>query len=316
MKAFLFSNWPQKLAALAIALLLWQIVQTLGQARQRDTLPSIALDTSTLPEGLAITAGRTTISVDVTALRDELPPIDSSDITASVDLTGAEEGEGTYDVTLDYPAGIDRLAELRPRPDRVKLTIERIVSKKLRVQPKPFGSNERYTIRRWVFDPPEVTVEGVEGKVDEAVLAQVSIDLSRLEPGGRYLRNVEVLDESGSPIPRLTVDPERIEIRAELDPLPTEKRLIVMPNWKGAPAFGYHVSGYEINPSFVAVTGEPGAVLDLSTIETEPIDISGIRGRAERRIGLVLPEGLTLKGDGRVLVTVRVEKTSDSSSSP
>jgi YbbR domain-containing protein len=292
-RAFLLENWLQKLAALVIALGLWFVV-TFNQPGQRTTLPSIPLDTSSLPDSLAITKGRTTVSVEVTAKGESLPDLGIYDIEAYVDLSSAQTGTHLYPVRLRYPSWLDRVAVLRPRPEEVELTVERVVRRRLVVSVHTVGQSDRFEVRRWVLTPQAVWVEGAESVVARVISARVSMDMSQLEIGGRYERLVEVLDANDRPVEPVSVDPKTVVVRAELVSLPTLKRLVVLPAFEGALPLGVRLTSYEVVPNTVVVRGEPSQLAQVSTVETEPINLSSLRGDREVRVRLRLPQGLTL----------------------
>ncbi len=295
-RAFLFNNWLQKLAALGIAIGLWFVV-TFNQPGQRTTLPSVPLDTSSLPNALAITRGRTTVSVEVTAKAESLPDLGAGDIEAYVDLSRAQPGTRFYPVHLRYPSWLDRVATLRPRPEEVELTIEQVVRKRLVVSVHMAGQSDRFEVRRWVLVPQAVWIEGAQSVVDRAVSARVSMDMSQLEIGGRYERLVEILDANERPVEPVSVDPKTVVVRAELSALPTLRRLVVLPVFEGSLPLGVRLVSYEVAPNTVVVRGEPGRLAQLSTVDTEPINLSSVRGDKEVVARLRLPPGVSLEED-------------------
>lgn len=289
---------------------LWFVV-TYNQPGQRATLPSIPLDTSTLPDALAITKGRTTVSVEVTAKGESLPDLSEHDIEAYVDLSQAQPGTNFYAVRLRYPSWLERVAVLRPRPEEVELTVERVIRKRLIVTVHAGGQSDRFEARRWVLFPHAVWIEGAESVVGRAVSARVSMDMGQLEIGGRYERLVEVLDENERPVEPVSIDPKAVIVRAELAPLPTLKRLVVLPVFEGALPIGFRLTSYEVVPNTVVVRGESSRLAQVSTVDTEPISLSALRGNREIFVRLRLPFGLSLdEGEpAGVKVFLRVTRT-------
>ena len=72
------------------------------------------------------------------------------------------------------------------------------------------------------------------------------------------------------------------------------------------PAAGYRVSGVRADPQTLTVSGEAAAVERLSSISTQPLDISGVTGDVDQTVAADLPAGVSpvAATDVRLLVTV------------
>lgn len=307
MKISLLNNLPYKLAALIIAVAVFQMVQTLEQPQLRRTF-DVTLEYLNRPDDLAVTEGPTTIRVDVSSLSGEFVNVDPEDVKAYVDLSDAQPGKSTFDVRLSYSERIRKLANLEPRPEQVEVVLERNILKVLDVTAQFVGQKEGFKMDKWSIDPPQVRIYGAEGLVNTANEARITIDLSKLEPGGAYEQPVEVLSKDNRPIGRLTLDPPRVTFRASLAALAPNKVLLVTPVWVGVPKFGFRVERYSLEPNQIRFIGDAEILAELSTVETEPIDISNLDADKLIQVNVKVPAGLRADGNTNVRVFIKIVK--------
>lgn len=315
MKKFLFDNIAHKIAAVLISVLLWKMVQTLNESPARQSF-NVPLRFVNKPDDLDVTGRPTWVRVDVNFLGAEMINIDPDNVTATVDLKNAKPGTEGYAVALSYSAAIKSLAKLTPKPDRVEITLERIVTRVIDVDAQFVGRKEGFKLDQYNLDPPKVRIEGPETSVNAAVIARITIDLSNVEPAGSYEKQVEVLDKDDRPLPRIVVDPQNVVFRPSLAALPTTTNFVISPVWKGTPKFGFRVIGFSLEPNQVRLIGDAEALAAVTVIETQPIDITDIDANKELEIGLVLPEKLRTPGKAVVKVKIMIGKDPSATGNP
>ena len=119
-------------------------------------------------------------------------------------------------------------------------------------------------------------------------------------------QNVEPLE--------IRVDPQ--EITFTLEPL-TEKRVNLIPDLRGAPAYGFELVQSAVTPSAVVIRGARSRVQGVSALPTEEIDLTGRTGSFASKVRIMLPSALvSLAGDAQAdfKATIQestVEKTFD-----
>lgn len=312
---WLFNNWLQRIAALVLAVMVWQLVIRIEQPSLRTTFDNVLIDFRNRPAELAITSGPNAVSVEVSAIGGEPPRVKLEDIVAWVDLSKADPGKSNYRVRLIVPQEILAKAKVAPRPEFVSIELQRVVSRTLKIgAPQFVGATERYVLGdEFRISPDSVTISGPQAAVMEADFARITVDISRLEPGVAYERPVTVVDGDGHAVAGLTISPSRVTFSPSLAPRPEEKNVLISPVWAGIPAVGYKVIRYELTPNQVSVSGDPQVLARVYTLNTEPIDINNLQESREFRVGLQVPQGLRPK---RSDVTVRVVVSKDSPPAP
>ncbi len=87
----------------------------------------------------------------------------------------------------------------------------------------------------------------------------------------------------------IRVDPQ--EITFTLEPL-TEKRVNIVPDLRGSPAYGYELVQSVVTPQTVLIRGARSRVQGVAAIPTEEIDLTGRTGSFASKVKLVLPNTL------------------------
>ncbi len=305
MKKLLLANLPEKLAAITISVLMWQIVLRIEQpvtSRQFENIPVSYL----LPKGnLFVTQKRTSIHVDAQALLTGGEAIERDAIIATVDLSSAKAGRHVFPVQMSYTGSTTTRVELNPRPRQIEVVLEEWVERTLEVTATTTGAWDLYRPGSITVTPTTVRISGPESQIALAMQARVEINLGSVEPGSSSQAPVQILTETGAPL-ELTVDPSTVSVRVKPVALPPSKNVVVQPNWTGTPAFGYRIASVEILPNQIRVMGDAETLERLASVNTSPIDITGIRENRTFTIGLALPSGVRSDTE-RVEVRIRLE---------
>jgi YbbR-like protein len=135
---------------------------------------------------------------------------------------------------------------------------------------------------------------------------------------------VEIPDDVEEGEVRLTINPGNIQLPYQnqlsiLQVAPTEitvsledsisLRLPIQPMLRGSPAKGYELSGWEVTPVNADVRGPAQTLEQLTKINTEPIDVSGVNMTFNQRVGLEPSEKLVrVVSPSRVTVTVKIQE--------
>ena len=87
-------------------------------------------------------------------------------------------------------------------------------------------------------------------------------------------------------------------------PRTTFKAVAVIPDLSGEPAYGYSVLGVRVTPPTITITGLPEQLIEIETVRTEPVMITGATQDVVRDVGVVLPPEFTRAARVRVAVQI------------
>ena len=139
-----------------------------------------------------------------------------------------------------------------------------------------------------------ITLRGAEESIfpilEEDVEANVNLDTHR--NAGVYRAEVKVTRKgTAQNIEPLEINVEPQEINFTLEPL-MEKRVSVVPDLRGSPAYGYELVQSVVSPANVVIRGAKSRVQGVIALPTEEIDLTGRTSSFASKVKLVLPNSL------------------------
>jgi YbbR domain-containing protein len=134
--------------------------------------------------------------------------------------------------------------------------------------------------------------------------ARVQADLSGLREGDEVVQLTEQNVQIVSGITVTRIIPARLRVSLAVA---AEDTVRVVAQLRGRPAPGHAVARVVVEPPAIAVKGPRSTITRQGTIETVPIDVSGIRGNVSQTVGFMLPEFVYPTRERSVQVTVEVE---------
>jgi YbbR domain-containing protein len=211
LRRLLTHNWFEKIFALLFASMLWLIISTETRSEIGIEVP---LEFRNIPPQVEITGEATnTVEVRLRGSSNLIKEISSGDVSTTVDLRGMDPGEKTFPLTtanVEAPFGVQ---VVRVNPSRVRLSLERTISRMVRVTPSVEGSPAAgYEIVKASATPSMVEVEGPESSI--TMLESVPTAPVNIEGVSSGLQSSVDLDVT-DPLVRLQQD-ARVQVRIEI----------------------------------------------------------------------------------------------------
>jgi hypothetical protein len=158
----------------------------------------------------------------------------------------------------------------------------------------------------------QITLRGTEDAIRQIKEADIEagVDLSGIKNPGNYRMTVRVTRKGKSLIIEpleVTVEPQ--EIAFVLEPL-IERRVKLVADLRGSPAYGYDMTGYELTPQTVVIRGAKTLVQAANSLFTEVIDLTGRTGPFTLKSKVVIPNSLIrIVGDPAVDFKADIKET-------
>lgn len=253
------------------------------------------------------------MSADVVRIRasgepEELKKVKGKTFSAYVDLLDAEPGLKEYRLQPDYPTGVNLEWE---RPPTVFVNLEplahdfRKVTAVLDDSLAPSG----FTLGDPTVEPEMIKIEGPQSRIDMVVTVRAMVlSPERFKPGMRFSAPLEFLDKNNKVVSGVAADVNEVTVIPTLLALTPRHSLLVTPQWRGQPAFGYRVASITVTPNQIEVTGDDRKLSRLSTVSTQPIDLTGLTSSRTFQAKLELPSGAQAKSTKPITVRVIIEK--------
>jgi len=305
--AFVFRNWPLKLAAILLASLLYAGLIVSASAETFQGLIPIQLlnqpqDTFVLGNLDDVT------SVRYLAIGTDRPQITSSSFTVTVDLAGvvAVPGAPSVSFPVDVRSVDPAVQVIDFTPSRVAIRLDPVVMREVPVMVDLGTVPPGLDVREPVVSQDPVTVSGPDSAVRSVAAALARV---RLDPSGIDVNETVGLlpvDARGEVVSGADVQPSAVRVTIQIGSQLSTKTLPVSPVVTGTPASSVEIASVEVQPALVTVEGEADALAGLVSIDTRPVTISGATTDVEAVVGLDLPDGVAALGVDQVRVTIAI----------
>ena len=251
---FIVHNWPLKLAAIALATLLYA-----GLVASQDS--------TVFPGPVAVTAIN---KPDGTVVTNDLRDLDQIRYIAPLDVgrLRADSFEATVDLSNVKPDGqpvsvrvavtpVDaRVTVLDFQPRSIQVVLDEVTTKQVPVDVQREAAPEGVDVGEVEYEPTEVTVTGPSAAVSRVVAARVVATLNA--EGIDFDREVEArpVDDNDEVVVGVELDPRTVHVSIPLFTNRESRTLPVNPVVTGTPAQGFRIASITANPLVVSVEGD------------------------------------------------------------
>lgn len=228
-------------------------------------------------------------------------------VHAVLDMTGLGEGTHTLKVRLQIDRGPVRVLSISPAT--VTFTLESLLSRQMSLEAVVSGEPAvGYQAGNITLEPSTVILSGPRSLVSRVTRLKVEVNLSGVRETIDRTLPIQALDEKGQTVSGINLLPSSAHILIPIQQMGGYRDAVVKVVVRGQVANGYHLSGISVFPPIVTLYSEnPQLVSSLpGVVETEPLDLSGLKENLTTRLGLLLPAGISVIGEQSVLVQVNV----------
>jgi YbbR domain-containing protein len=302
-------NWPLKLAAIAVATLLYA-----GLVASQDSIvypgPVTVLPTN-LPPGTIITNELHDIDSIRYIAPDTVPRLRGEDFEATVDLANVKADGVPESVRVAVSAIDPRVTILDYQPRSIQVVLDKITSKSVPVEVQTGPAPPGIDVGETTYTPHNVTVTGAASAVSQVVGARVVAVLS--PEGIDFDQNLDAkpVDDTGEVVTGVELDPRSVHVTIPLFTNKESKTLPINPVVTGTPAQGFHITGVDVDPLVVSVEGDADQLATLKEADTAPVNVSGATRDVGQITDLALPTGVVATGSGKATVTVHIESVTE-----
>lgn len=300
-------NWGIGVLSVVLAASLWIYVTDQEDPDRIGTVAgSITVECVNVPPGKATGQSCSEgITVRVRAPESVFGDLTSEDFTATADLSDVTSDEATVRVLVDSTEPRAEVVDVLPA--QVTVRLEDVTTRTVPVRAKVVGTPPPgFEVDAVTLEPSEATVIGPQSLVELVAAVEADVNLTGVRTNFEQTLLLQARDEFGGNIQGVSAEPGSALVRVELGQVEFSARFVVLPDVSGSPAVGFRVTGIEVDPLFVVVSGTSDVfqTIDPSVgIETEAVPIADARSDVTRTVALRLPEGARV---AQPQVTVRV----------
>lgn len=326
LKHLLLHNWPTKLLALVLAVVLWAglIMQDPTLTREKtfsNVKISITGSDAIKRNGFIVVSdldevlGSVSMSVDVPQM--QYANAKASSYNVRIDLSRiTAAGEQEIPVQASNNSVYGTVSSILP--STVRLEVEEYITRyRIPVTTLSVGTApEGYYATEPAVDPPMIAVSGPKSLVERITRAQAVVELGNLPAREGTLRKAvpfTLLDENNNEI-----ESDLLQITSEsvlVDSVVVEQkvysvRTILLSDLglvRGTPAKGYEVKSVYVTPDHVTVAGLQRELDTLDVLYADSyVDVSGLSSSVNRSLRLRIPSSLPYTSANTVTVAVEI----------
>jgi YbbR domain-containing protein len=305
--AFVFRNWPLKLAAIVLASLLYAgLIVSASAETFQGRIPIQLLNQP--PDTFVLGDIEDVTSVRYLAIGSDRPQVTAASFTATVDLADVVAVPGAPSVSLPVVVqSVDPAIQVIDfAPSRISVRLDPLVTREVPVDVDLGTVPPGLDVREPVVSQDPVMVSGPDSAVRTvaAALAQVRLDPSGIDVNETV--GLQPVDAQGVVVGGVDVEPSTVRVTIQIGSQLSTKTLPVSPVVTGTPSPSVEITAVEVQPTLVTVEGDADALAGLVAIDTRPVAVSGATADVEATVGLDLPEGVAALGVDQVRVTITI----------
>lgn len=298
------NNWPLKLLAFILAVVLSIYVYQYGDYEMKATL-DMPLEVRNLSDELTfLEMPPAKIKVNISGNMQQVNSLKREAIRAVIDLKSFTVA-GSYTISPELP-DTPLLKVYGPVPT-IRVRLAKKMRNRITVEVWHRGDLPAgYLLSRESISPRQVEVVGPEELVKSAkrVIAEITLAgrlarISQSIPLVAYTSDNEPLDPA-----IVRVEPGSAQYSAEVNPVANVKAVRINAEIKGSPPAGYYLKEMRITPSQVLFPEALYAQYPLKTLAVEPVNLEGKKGSFTQSAKILY--GFKQPSDLPVSVTIEV----------
>jgi len=322
----LVNNWPFKILALCLSLLLWAglITQdpTLMREKNFSNVNVSITGTDTIKRNGFIVVSDLSAMLDDVDMQVSVPQMQYQNVTANnynvrIDLSRVKQaGRQTLKISTTSTSSYGSVVQLNPAS--VEIEVEPYVTRyRIPVRLTTVGTvPEGFYSSTATMDPPLVAVSGPKSLVDQVVCAEVVVELNNLPKREGRIRQAlpfTLLDANNN-----AVQSDLLEVTSEsvlVDSVIVEQRLYSTKQIelsdlglvRGTPAAGYEIKSVSVTPRVINVAGEAEELEDLNLLYADSyVDVTGLSETVNGPVRIRYPSELTYMSSTSCTVVVEI----------
>jgi YbbR domain-containing protein len=306
--AWLLRNWPLKLGALLLSILLYAGLVYSGSFTERQAT-GVPIRATNQPLNTYLLTGELgTVDVGYRAAAGAAGGVTTSTFSATVDLEAydlTQAGEPQR-VPVEVRSLDDEVVVLDVAPVEVSVILDRLAVRTVRVVVDRGEVPPGLEIGVATVAPSTVQAQGPESRLRlvTRALARVRIDPSGIDVS--ELVDLVPVDADGDPVGAVELSPSAAMVEIEVSTAETSKTVPVSPNLVGTPPAGLTLTGVTVEPAAVTLFGPPGVLTGITSVGTAPIDLTAVTGDDVLEAALILPDQTRLGEGAAIAVAVSV----------
>ncbi len=254
-----------------------------------------------------------TISLLIKGNASNVYSVKSSDFKLQLDLNAYVMKKGQNNIPVEVKKSPDNISIVNNENLWIKIQLDELKNKSVPVRIGVGGKlKEGYYALDPILNTEKVEISGAADAVNSVKYAAATCDIKYAQSDVNTSVNLQAQDSFGSIVKNVKISPSSIKVTI---PIRKVKTVPVNAKIQGNTGNGLVVSSIVSNPDKVDVSGDEDIIKNISSLDTEPVDLSKIGSSGSIEVKLVVPKGVQLVNNtGRVELKVNLNNEAASSS--
>ena len=304
-------NWPLKVMAIALAVLLYAGLVVSQNAQARDV--SVPIQASNQPADTILIGSLGEVSEIRYFVTDQSNvTITSANFSAHVDLSNVQAGPQSQSIRVVVESADPRIQVLSATPAFVSVKLEQVEPKTVPVVVIPGPVPSGLDIRPPTQSIQTATVRGAESDIARVaqVRAVIPIDASGLGVDRDF--PLAPVDALGDPVRGVDVEPSSVRVTMVVFKDRTTATVPIAPVVVGNLGAGFEVIRVSLSAPVVSLEGNAANLADIATARTLPVSIEGRTSDLDTTVSFDLPAGVSAVSPAQVGIHVFVRAITES----
>lgn len=293
-----------KLIALITAIALWFIVMN-EQNPPADVTYQVPLHVRNVQADHFVSYDNDTVEVVVRGPRSIVASVPEDEFYAYIDMADLTEGYHKVKVHVVVPSGLELVGV---SPDKCDVTLDKMVAENRKVELAYSGlATEGVKVDEVKTEVEKVKLEGASLLVGQVAKVVAHINLDKKDEDFSEEVDIVAVDSEGKEVSGVTVTPNKTSIKGKVISVPIEKTVDVTFQMIGELPAELALKGIKADADTVVISGYRPNVEKVTSLKTEPLNLSNIMGSTTVALSILFPEGISAEKQ-TITVTIDVIK--------
>ena len=330
MKNKAFGHPGLMIASLIIAFAIWLVVVNTSNPEITHTFSGVTVNITNASyvesrqQMYAMIDGIRTISVTVHANRRTVERLNSTNISATADLTQIVDFTSPVYVPVNVTVPGVSVDDVSVNPRMLEITLEDIETKEFVVNPTTGGStpSKGYEVGKLTASPDKIKIKGPKSLIDRIDQVNAEVLATGLRSDQTLASDIVIFDRNGDALTAaqmesLTIGDGNTTVRVKVTLYSVITDVAIRAETYGSPAPGYQVGDITTTPSTLKVVGDAesletfrdnGNIIEIPE-SSHDVDITGASSDQDISVDITnyLPSGISLAADTAATVVVGVK---------
>lgn len=284
-------NLAAKIAALCVAVILWGYVMN-DQNPAIEGSFTLQVQLKNMPEGYNIHQEANYVTIKVRGARSLFVNTAPDDFRAYIDLQDAVDGKQSYKVQIEMPQGFELV---ETRPPMLEVTLDRIIERNIRATVQVNGTPAQgASVEKVSQSNDAVLVEGPESLVNQIDHVIGYVGLSGQNDSDFDMQvPLAAVNAEGREVRGVTIKPSSLYVTVRMAHSLMKKIVAVQPALSDDLNKNLKLAAVKAEPAKIEISGMDKALAGIDALATEKIPLADVSGNTDKKVKLILPEGVT-----------------------